>query len=65
MGPREDELRLRHQAAILDAYADDLVQGAPCPRCGEPTVCFRSEPALRDWCTLCEWDPPEPSNPDW
>ncbi|WP_404871056.1 hypothetical protein ACI1MP_38210 (plasmid) [Kitasatospora griseola] len=59
MGAREDERRLRHQAAILDVYADELEQGYPCPRCGETTVHFRGDPPGRDWCTFCEWDPPE------
>ncbi|MDF3142300.1 MULTISPECIES: IS5 family transposase [unclassified Streptomyces] len=65
MGPREEELALRHQAAILDAYADELERGYPCPWCGEPTVHFRDEPAGRNWCPFCDWDPPEPTNPDW
>lgn len=58
MGPREDERRLRHQVGVLTASAEELEPGCPCPRCGNVTVHFRGDPPGRDWCTLCDWDPP-------
>jgi hypothetical protein len=59
MEAHQDEQRLLHQGAVLDAFTYRLEVGHPCPLCGEPTVHFRGDTPGRDWCTLCEWDPPQ------